>query len=440
MNRPSFLSRRVLRRLVLLLVPAGLLLLGGQVLAANYNPSIKATLVDRTIVVTGEGFPEEAKTTLSVDFTDPPTVSSLTTAKDGTFEASIAVPEGFWGKATITARTRVPLRPPVTATDTTVDDGTDGVGDGTGVSDTDPSASDPSATPEPSTPGTATPGAPGGSPGGSPGSAPTGADPGIPAPAGKAWTLAFSEEFNGSGYDRTKLTPCFDWNYGACTSTFNNGRETYRPEQVRVSNGTAKLVAEPLSPATSGCQNGSCTYKSGLLSTARPRADDGSGYLFPFTYGYVESRMKIPNKQGFFTAFWMLPTDPSYSYRSEIDILENLGGDPQSMFMTYHHSNRSGSFPVNKGTKQNGACAAIDYSQNFHRIGVDWQPTHIAWYIDGVKCGAFTNASQIENGPMQIILNLMVDVDWQRDWKVGLTDPTATAQLEVDYLRVYQAK
>ena len=62
----------------------------------------------------------------------------------------------------------------------------------------------------------------------------------------QAWHVAFSEEFNGNDYDHKKLTPCFDWNYGACTDSFNLGKETYKPEQVRVSDGTAKLVAEPL--------------------------------------------------------------------------------------------------------------------------------------------------------------------------------------------------
>jgi len=263
--------------------------------------------------------------------------------------------------------------------------------------------------------------------------------PPVAARAGKSWKVSMAEEFSGSSYDKTKLTPCFDWNSGDCTSTFNNGREHYQPSQVVVSNGTAKLIAAPLSPPypSSACQNGQCTYKAGLLSTARARANS-SPYLFSFTYGYVESRFKFPATQGFFTAFWMLPTDRSYNYRSEIDILELLGDDPTTMFMTYHYNNRSQSYAVNKGKFHNGACATKDYSKQFVRMGVDWQPDHIAWYIDGVKCAEFTTAAQIENGPMQIILHMMVDNDWQRRWNVGLTDPTLTRQLEVDYIRVYQ--
>lgn len=264
--------------------------------------------------------------------------------------------------------------------------------------------------------------------------------PPFSASSGKKWQVSFTEEFGGSGYSSSKLTPCFDWNYGACTATFNNGRERYMPEQVQVSGGTAKLVAAPLSPPYSNgaCQNGQCTYKAGLLSTARPRADNGSDYLYKFTYGYVESRFKFPATQGFFTAFWMLPADPSYNYRTEIDILELLGDDPSTMFMTYHYNDRSSSYNVNSGKFNNGACPVKNYANDFVRMGLDWQPNRIAWYIDGVKCAEFTNASKIESGPMQIILHMMVDNNWQRSWNVGLLDPNLTRQLEVDYIRVYQ--
>jgi hypothetical protein len=37
-----------------------------------------------------------------------------------------------------------------------------------------------------------------------------------------------------------------------------------------------------------------------------------------------------------FTAFWIIPTDPSFNYRSETDIAEILGGVPTTIFMTYH--------------------------------------------------------------------------------------------------------
>ena len=267
--------------------------------------------------------------------------------------------------------------------------------------------------------------------------------PPAPVASGKQWALVYSEEFNGTALDPTRLTPCFDWNYGDCTATFNQGKERYLPSQVRVNGGTAKLVAEPLSPpyANSACYQGQCTYKAGLVSTARPNAGNGSGYLFPFTYGYVESRMKFPATAGFFTAFWMLPTNPSYSYNTEIDIAEILGGHADTSFMNYHYSGRSTSYTPNSGLHNNGACPVKDYSTDFVRFGLDWQPTYIAWYIDGVKCGQFTgNSTTIENGPMQLILHMMIDNSWERDWGSVLSSQTLVGQLEVDYIRIYQQK
>src|SRR3981189_1591082 len=73
-----------------------------------------------------------------------------------------------------------------------------------------------------------------------------GPGPPIDPPPSKVWRLGFDVQFDGDSLDPTKLTPCFDWNYGNCTSTFNKGKEHYLPSQVQLSNGVAHLVAEPL--------------------------------------------------------------------------------------------------------------------------------------------------------------------------------------------------
>src|SRR4051794_17084027 len=101
---------------------------------------------------------------------------------------------------------------------------------------------------------------------------------------------------------------------------------------------------------------------------------------------FTSSRLKFPGSQGFFTASWMLPADPSSSYSHEIDIIEVLGHNPKQ---TYHYNNRSTSYTPNKVGAKNGARSVIDYSANFHSYAVDWQPDHVAWYIDGIKCGQF---------------------------------------------------
>ena len=56
-------------------------------------------------------------------------------------------------------------------------------------------------------------------------------------------------------------------------------------------------------------------------------------------------------------------------------------------------------------------------------------------------CAQFDGtAATIENGPMQIILDVMVDNTWQRSWNVGLLDSTLVRDLGVDYIRVFQQR
>jgi beta-glucanase (GH16 family) len=256
------------------------------------------------------------------------------------------------------------------------------------------------------------------------------------AAAGKQWQLAYQEEFDGSNLNTAKLTPCPDW---GCSGSFNTGRERYAASQVKVSDGTAKLIAAPAStPQTNtGCYQGVCDYVAGLVSTARPRPDSTVDYLYAFTYGYVEARLKVPASRGIFTAFWMLPASTNYTYNEEIDILEMLGGNTDTAFMTYHYGGRAQSYAVNRGDNNNGACAVKDYSSGFSTFGVEWQPNYVAWYINGVKCGQYTGTTSTSK--MYLILNLMVDNQWQRDWNLA-TQNNPTDQLEVDYIRVYQQR
>jgi hypothetical protein len=261
---------------------------------------------------------------------------------------------------------------------------------------------------------------------------------------GHEWNLSFSEEFEGTDYNHSKLTPCFDWNVGACTSSFNKGREHYLASQIVVSGGTAKLIAAPLSPSfptpDGACVGNFCTYKSGMLATSRPIDALNTDYLFRFTYGYVETRIKFPAVQGFFTAFWMLPADGKFTYDKEIDMAEILGNDPTWIHMTYLYNKRAVLVHPAGAVDNMGACPKIDYSTGWVTLGMDWQPTHVAWYINGVKCGQYEDLSgvTIQQGPMQLILNMMVGNSWQRSWGVDLLNATLQEQLEVDYIRVWQ--
>lgn len=269
----------------------------------------------------------------------------------------------------------------------------------------------------------------------------TGTGTGITAPtitpgSGKAWKLNFSEEFTGTSVDLNKWTTCFSWawDYAGCTVSFNGGRETYQSSQVQYSNGTAKLVAQPQAKDGYGKD-----YKSALLSTTnKPNSLTGGAQgpsLYKFKYGYVEARLKLPVQKGFFSAFWMLPVSTAasgYDYPYEIDILENLGGGDTPLYQTIHYNSRSKSW----APYASGNCSpSVNPFTGFHTYGVDWQPTYQDFYIDGKKCGRFT--TEVWSGDMELILNLMVDVDWQKAYS-NLNGASGTGTLEADYVRVWQ--
>ena len=82
---------------------------------------------------------------------------------------------------------------------------------------------------------------------------------------------------------------------------------------------------------SSACYQGQCTYKAGLVSTARPRSRQRLRLPVSVHVRLCRVARKFPGTAGFFTAFWMLPTNPNFTYNTEIDIVEILGGHPYDL-------------------------------------------------------------------------------------------------------------
>jgi beta-glucanase (GH16 family) len=257
-----------------------------------------------------------------------------------------------------------------------------------------------------------------------------------------SWNLILNENFDGTAYDTSIWNPYADW---GGVGSFNNGRENYYPSQIQVSNGVCHLVAQP-NPGITTFAN---SYKSGELISARANANSLTPYKFSFLYGYVEARLKIVDVSGFFGAFWMLPDKKNYNYEWEIDILEVLGNDPRTMWMHYNwfdglpsDSARNKSWTPNKGTGNNGTGPAMDFSKAFHTIGVDWEPDHLTFYLDGTAAGSFptpgANNANIARTPGYIIFQQMVENDWCRAAACTLPNASATDTFDIDYVRVWQ--
>ena len=236
----------------------------------------------------------------------------------------------------------------------------------------------------------------------------------LPPPVEGDWNLIFRDEFAGSALDPVWHTAQYwDNDY---TVVGHGELQVYDETAVSVSDGMLHLTARE--EAKHGMP-----YVSGLVQTG------GNDWVsdeprFSFTHGYMEVRAKLPSGQGLWPAIWMMPA--SYNDgNGELDVLEVIGSEPNVANFNLH---RNG---LNDGEDWVGP----DFSEGFHTFGVDWQPDHVSWYVDGVERARMTDPALICPEAMYPILNVAVGGDWP-----GAPDATTAfpATMDVDYVRVWQ--
>jgi beta-glucosidase len=242
--------------------------------------------------------------------------------------------------------------------------------------------------------------------------------------------LVWSDEFEGEA--GTPINPD-NWTAEIGGHGWGNNELEYytdRPENASLDgNGNLAIVARRENPADYSCHYGTCQYTSARLLTRDH---------FEFTYGRVEARLRIPYGQGVWPAFWMLGANigsAGWPNSGEIDIMENVGHEMNTVHGTIHGPGYSGA---------NGRGAAYPsetpFSDDFHVYAVEWTETEIRWYVDG---NLYNTITQEDLGTRRwvfdhdffILLNVAVGGLWP-----GLPDDTTVfpQTMLVDYVRVYQ--
>ena len=222
----------------------------------------------------------------------------------------------------------------------------------------------------------------------------------LPAPiSGTNYQLAWDDEFNGTSVDTSKWNEVGPWG-GPVSSTASNF--SYSPSNVSEANGVATITAK---------QSGG-NWTGGILSTDTTKT---------FQYGFFEVRAQVPAGQGFWPAIWLY----GGSGAPEIDIMEDLGGDPDTVYQTYHFA----------GGQNQAQTTIPNLSSGYHLFQVLWQPGKITFYIDNVETGSWTE--NVPSNPMYLMLNF--DVGGPNDWGGAPDGSTPSpATFNIDYVRVYQ--
>ena len=259
----------------------------------------------------------------------------------------------------------------------------------------------------------------------------------------KNFTLVWSDEFNGpngSAPDPKK------WTYDLGGEGWgNNELETYtdRRENSHIENGN--LVISARKENFEGPDHIAREYTSARLKTQG---------LFTQAFGRFEARIKIPQGQGIWPAFWMLGDNIKtigWPKCGEIDIMENIGKEPATVHGSIHG-------PLSNGTATDLTAPAKlasgkNFYESFHVYAVEWEPAEIRFYVDQTLFATFTPQSPIKipgstapstpseiagawvfDHPYFLLLNVAVGGDWP-----GPPDATSSypQSMLIDYVRVY---
>jgi beta-glucanase (GH16 family) len=249
-------------------------------------------------------------------------------------------------------------------------------------------------------------------------------------------TLVWSDEFSNS--TKSNAPPNSQiWTYDTGNDGFGNRElETY------CASGSTTSPCDPANPNayedTGGVLHIVARQPStGVYTSARMKTQG----LFSFQYGRIEARMKLPESQGMWPAFWLLGNNivsVNWPACGELDVMEHIdGSNPQNWGYDWVQGSVHGT-GLNGGTQYHPASFS---AADWHTYGMIWTRGKIEYYVDKPSniYATFTPNSQpgtwpFDSGPEFVILNLAVGGDWP-----GLPDATTVfpSEVEVDYVRLY---
>ncbi len=243
----------------------------------------------------------------------------------------------------------------------------------------------------------------------------------------KGYKLVWNDEFDYSG-----LPDSSKWNYDTIGNSWgwgNNELQFYtfrRAENAYVSDGTLKIQAIKED------------YKGFNYTSSRLTTKSKGDWL----YGLIEVRAKLPNGRGLWPAIWMLSTDWEYGgwpESGEIDIMENVGHNPNVVFSTIHTANFNHQINTQKGSEME----VNDNREAFHSYTIEWGKEKIDAFVDDSLYFTFNKVSDNPNDwpfNKRFHLLLNVAVGGNLGGKKGVDDEIFPRTMEIDYVRVFKKK
>jgi beta-glucanase (GH16 family) len=258
-------------------------------------------------------------------------------------------------------------------------------------------------------------------------------------------TLVWSDEFTNTTSANAQPNAQV-WTYDTGNSGFGNNElenycawgssaspcDTANPNAYTDTTGILHIVARK--PAT------------GVYTSARMKTQG----LFSFQYGRVEARMKIPEGQGMWPAFWLLGnniTTINWPACGELDVMEHIDGNNPPPYVGGTPPGYDWIAGSVHGTGLNGSTqfhpSGFDASA-WHTYGMIWTKGKVVFYVDDPTIpsnvyATFTPTTQpgtwpFDDGPQFLLLNLAVGGNWPGNPDAATVFPS---EIQVDYVRIY---
>ncbi|MGF7155683.1 Ca2+-binding RTX toxin-like protein [Novosphingobium gossypii] len=229
---------------------------------------------------------------------------------------------------------------------------------------------------------------------------------------GGTWRTEYGSGGPGTIASRTLRTEAqlyFDEDWGG------TGKKALGVNPFSIDDGILTITAQRASDDILQYMDGR-TWTSGLLTTK---------FTFAQQYGFFEIRAQMPEGNGFWPAFWLLPTDNSWP--PELDVFEQHGKDPNVLYMSTHGTST--------GKTLEGQDRAIVDTTQMHTYGVDWNADRIIFYIDGVEVARQVTPTAMRK-EMYMLVNLAVGGN--QSWSGPTDASTPTGEMKIDYIHAYR--
>ena len=244
-----------------------------------------------------------------------------------------------------------------------------------------------------------------------------------PETAAAQWELVWEDNFDNDGLPNSEI-----WSYEEGFIR-NNEAQYYtkdRLENARVEGGSLVIEARK------------DNWEGNSITSASINTSGKKSML----YGRIEVKAKLPTGIGTWPAIWMLGeniNEVDWPACGEIDIMENVGYDPDTIHANIHTKAYNHMIGTNKGNR----IGVEKPFETFNVYAVNWYKDHMDFFVNDSLYFSFKNEGTGNDvwpfdKPHYLLINLAIGGGWGGN--KGVDDNIFPQKYYVDYVKVYMLK